>query len=194
MKILWLCLFTLLLMTHISHAQDLPLREIPDYPNSYNEGTILARFTEGLGYRYYWATEGLNESDLAFRPSEDARTTFETVIHLYGLARFINNTVHGETIERSQDYTKYSFNQLRKETLEMLAEASNTLREEKFEPKDITYPPNENGSVTTFPYWHLMNGPISDALYHTGQIVSFRKTNGNPMNPGVSVFMGKTRE
>ncbi len=45
-----------------------------------------------------------------------------------------------------------------------------------------------------FPFWHTLNGPISDALYHTGQLVVFRRASGNPMNPKVSVFMGKNRE
>ena len=43
----------------------------------------------------------------------------------------------------------------------------------------------------SFPYWHMFNGPIADALYHVGQVVSFRRTSGNPMNSKVNVFMGK---
>jgi hypothetical protein len=29
------------------------------------------------------------------------------------------------------------------------------------------------------PFWHIINGPLSDALTHTGQINSFRRLNGN---------------
>jgi len=44
-----------------------------------------------------------------------------------------------------------------------------------------------------FPFWNVINGQISDAIYHTGQVVSFRRSSGNPMNPKVNVFSGKTR-
>jgi hypothetical protein len=30
------------------------------------------------------------------------------------------------------------------------------------------------------PFWHLINGPMADALTHTGQISSFRRLAGNP--------------
>mgnify|MGYP001157097463 CR=1 FL=1 len=46
------------------------------------------------------------------------------------------------------------------------------------------------GSKYNFPLWNLINGPIADALYHTGQIVSFRRTSGNPIPKGVNVFLG----
>ncbi|RMG65160.1 MAG: hypothetical protein D6722_16205, partial [Bacteroidetes bacterium] len=36
----------------------LPYRAIPDYPETFTPGTTVARFLDGLGYRYYWATEG----------------------------------------------------------------------------------------------------------------------------------------
>jgi hypothetical protein len=42
-------------------------------------------------------------------------------------------------------------------------------------------------------YWAtegLINGPITDAIYHTGQVVSFRRTSGNPIPKGVNVFLG----
>lgn len=42
-----------------------------------------------------------------------------------------------------------------------------------------------------FPFWNVVNGPISDALYHTRQIVSFRRSAGNPMQAGVNPFLGK---
>ena len=42
----------------------LPYYEIPDYPETYTAGSVAARMLDGLGFRYYWATEGLNEDDL----------------------------------------------------------------------------------------------------------------------------------
>jgi hypothetical protein len=48
--------------------------------------------------------------------------------------------------------------------------------------------------TSDFPFWNLINGPIADAIYHCGQIVSYRRSSVNPSNPKVSVFTGKTRE
>ena len=184
----------LLLMINTGFSQELPFRQIPEYPISMNEGSAIARFVEGLGYRYYWATEGLTEDDLSFKPSPDARTTRETADHLYGLARFTLYAVRGDTIVAGGEYQRLSFPELRKETLEMLWEASRLLRDPSFEPVPIIFPVAADGSGRSLPFWHLLNGPISDALYHTGQVVSFRRTSGNPMNPKVNVFMGKTAE
>jgi hypothetical protein len=47
---------------------ELPYYEIPDYPESYTAGAVAARMLDGLGFRYYWATEGLRDEDLVFRP------------------------------------------------------------------------------------------------------------------------------
>ena len=44
------------------------------------------------------------------------------------------------------------------------------------------------------PIWNLINGPISDGLWHVGQIVTFRRSTGNPFNGKVSVLSGKLRQ
>ncbi len=87
------------------------------------------------------------------------------------------------------------FAEKRKQTLENFQATSNILRTSKQEDiKDyqIVFQRGENSSA--FPFWNLLNGPIADAIYHVGQIVSFRRVSGNPMNPMVNVFIGKTRE
>jgi len=40
------------------------------------------------------------------------------------------------------------------------------------------------------PFWHIINGPVSDALTHVGQINSFRRLAGNPV-PSANVFTGE---
>jgi hypothetical protein len=40
------------------------------------------------------------------------------------------------------------------------------------------------------PLWNIINGPVSDALTHVGQINSFRRLNGNPV-PRANVFLGR---
>ena len=44
----------------------------------------------------------------------------------------------------------------------------------------------------TFPFWNQINGPISDAIWHSGQVVMNRRASGNPLRKGVNVFLGKT--
>jgi len=65
-------LFFLLVFAEIT-AQDksLPYYEIPSYPETYTAATVAARLIDGVGFRYYWATEGLRPEDLSHRPSKD---------------------------------------------------------------------------------------------------------------------------
>ncbi|MEL7146654.1 MAG: hypothetical protein AAFO69_09825, partial [Bacteroidota bacterium] len=175
-------------------AQGLPYKEIPSYPADYTPGNIVARTIDGLGYRYYWATEGLSEHDLNFKPSDDARTTLETLEHLYGLSDMIYNAASGKPNHRPADFSGKSLSELRQITLNNLLQSSILMAEKTAEDiakLNIVFK-NERGS-NEFAYWHMLNGPLADALYHTGQVVSFRRSSGNPMNPKVNVFMGKTR-
>jgi len=50
---------------------------------------------------------------------------------------------------------------------------------------------NMNSEEVVTPFWNLINGPFSDIIYHTGQVVAFRRITGNPINPGVNVFVGQ---
>ncbi len=45
-----------------------------------------------------------------------------------------------------------------------------------------------------YPFWNNINGPIADAIWHVGQVVSFRRSSGNPFPKGVSVLTGKKRD
>ena len=67
----------------------LPFHAIPDPPENYTAGTVLSRFTDGLGFRYHWATDGLTEQDLDFRVAEGARSTRETLEHVHNIVVMI---------------------------------------------------------------------------------------------------------
>jgi hypothetical protein len=185
-------------MLAISHAQpaaDLPYRQIPDYPAAYTPEAVAARMVDGLGFRYYWATEGLRAEDLAFRPSPEARSTDETLDHILGLVDITLNTVQGKTNSRGEDDNPpLDFEAKRKMTLEKLALASDLLKNsgKNLDEMDIVFQNGDNRSE--FPFWNLLNGPIADALWHVGQVVSFRRSSGNPYNSKASVFTGKLRD
>jgi len=191
--------FLMLLLISLSAslmAQEstLPFAEIPAYSEDYSPGNTVKRFIDGLGYRYYWATEGLTEKDLSYKPSEEARDAASTIEHLFGLSETIVNAAKNEANIRPSDFSSMDYNQLRKGTLMNLKQASDLMSgmtAEEIAELKVIFKNGEN--VRSFDYWHMINGPISDAIYHVGQIVSFRRTSGNPMNPNVSVFAGKNR-
>jgi hypothetical protein len=117
----------LLLMVSEIQAQDrsdeLPYREIPDAPESYSPGGVVSRLIDGLGFRFYWATEGLRDEDLTFRPGEKARSTGETVDHIYGLSQVILNSALKKP-NTQQDPVQMSFGEKRAAVLNMLKQAS----------------------------------------------------------------------
>jgi len=65
---------------------DLPYYEIPEAAKSFTAGTMVSRMVDGLGFRYYWATNNLKTEDLDFKVSDSGRTTLETLEHIYGFS------------------------------------------------------------------------------------------------------------
>ena len=174
------------------YSQDqLPYREVPEYSNSYSAGTVASRIIDGLGFRFYWATDSLAESDLAFKPSEEGRTVFETIQHIYNMSWMIRNSTTAAINNREEDNLDYST--MRKQTLINLQIASqNLLKSDNLDDMKIIFE-GKNGKVE-YPFWNNLNGPIADCIWHVGQIVSFRRTNGNPMASNISFFTGKVKE
>lgn len=184
--------FTMLLL-NLTNAQNkmedkLPYYEIPEYSKEYTAGTVAARMVDGLGFRYYWATEGLRKEDLAYKPSVEARTTAETINHIYGLSKTIVNSTLIKPNVRTEE-PDMTFAEKRKKTLENIKTAADILRASKDVSEfKIIFGTNE------YPFWNLLNGPIADAVWHCGQVISFRRSSGNPYNSKASVFSGKVRE
>ncbi len=186
---------TLIGYSQNSNTMQLPYQQIPEYPENYTVGNVISRFIDGLGYRYYWATEGLTENDLKYAPSKDGRTTLQTLEHIYGLSESILNAPQNTPNIRPYDIPKMSFDQLRRKTLVNLKEASELfLGKSADEVSNYQVIFQTKDKTREFPYWNMINGQISDAIYHVGQIVSYRRSTGNPMHPKVNVFTGKTVE
>jgi len=180
----------------MSYGQNaLPFDEIPPAPETYTACNVLARTIEGLGFRYRWATEDLTEEDRKYQFSESSRTLDETLEHLYGLAETIVNAVEHKPSIRPLDIGDMSFDEKRMKTLMFLKTAAEILRKSKdsdLSTMNIVFKRGETES--SFPFWNHLNGPIADALWHTGQIVASRRASGNPISSKVSVFMGKVRQ
>ncbi|MEP3836325.1 MAG: hypothetical protein ABJM36_01700 [Algibacter sp.] len=163
--------------------EELPFYEISDNPEEYTAGTVAARTIDGLGFRYFWATEGLRIDDLRHKASVSGRTSSETIKHIYELSKLIRNSILLDNKDTNK--AELSFKDQRKQTLINLKLVSDVLR-------DTTTPYNlENSEI---PFWNIINGPIEDALWHCGQIVMLRRASGNPFNSKVNVFSGKIKK
>ena len=93
-----LCIIMFASLTAKAQRDSLPYATFPPAPDHYGAGTVVARLLDGLGFRYYWATEGLRIIDLTFRPNPQARTSKETLEHIYSLSNMIINAVAGNQI------------------------------------------------------------------------------------------------
>jgi hypothetical protein len=140
---------------------------------------------DGLGFRYYWATEGLRESDYSFQPSNDSMTVKELLHHINGLVGLTNHTVGGE---RPQRHDFETLREVRSHTLTLISEVRTRLGD----MDDVTlhgckvYLASRDQE---YPIWNIINGPLSDALTHVGQLNSWRRLNGNPVSRA-NVFTG----
>ncbi len=168
----------------------LPYYEMGEYPKEFTPETTVARLIDGLGFRYHWATESLRPQDLSFKPTQESRTSEETIDHILELSEFILKPIKGEIMAfNDKELKKLSFDEKRKRTLNNLKEASDLLLSGKVKLDKIKI--RMKGSKNEFPFWHELNGQIADALWHTGQVVSFRRSSGNPFDGKADVFMGK---
>lgn len=187
--------FSLLLFVSyfaLLNAQEevLPFAEIPSAPDNYEAQNILARMVDGLGFRYYWATEDLRPEDLLFTPGNDGRNCGHTLDHILGLSAVIVNTAANKS-SGSFDWSELTWEEKRALTLNNLKRASDLFRELKSkELQGLEVKFDRNGKKSEYPLWNLMNGPLADAINHVGQIVSFRRSAGNPIPSGVNVFKG----
>lgn len=179
----------------VVRGQDqLPYATLPDYPESYTPGTVAARVVDGLGFRYYWATEGLREEDLKFKPNDDARTSGETLQHIYAMSYNLVNATKKISSGSSKINSDISFADLRIQTLRNFEEASHILKangDKGLEDFNLVFK-GDNYEVS-YPFWNLLNGPIADMLWHVGQVVTFRRSSGNPFNGNMSVLTGREK-
>ena len=169
--------------------------EISSYPKNFSTGSVLARVIDGLGFRYYWATEGLTENDLLYSPGNNNRTTYQTLNHLYNMVDFMGNILENKTYHFPEPENGFDFSELRQKTLHRMEEIRNNLSDmENGDLEEKTIHLTVGGNPMDFSIWHMFNGPFTDSIFHIGQIISFRRANGNPVDPYVEPFFCKRIE
>lgn len=174
--------------------KQLPYAEIPAVSENYTAGNVASRLVDGLGFRFYWATEGLRDEDLNFKPNNDARTQLETIQHIYEMSVIIKNSVK-ETTNLPGQSPKLTFKETREKTLWNLKIASDILKNSSDDDlKRYRLKFKQGEKLVEYPFWNSINGPISDCLWHTGQIVSFRRSSGNPFSDKVNLMKGELKK
>jgi hypothetical protein len=139
---------------------------------------------DGLGFRYCWATEGLRDEDYGYRPSPDSMSVMELLGHIHGLVSW---TMHGLGGEAQSAPECPSLQEIRGLTLDKIEKMRNLLLDMSPERLASRHISTRSGE---YPFWNMINGPLSDALTHVGQINSWRRLNGNPV-PRHNVFLGE---
>ncbi|TXD50536.1 hypothetical protein ES044_11065 [Polaribacter sp. IC066] len=172
------------------NAQEkLPYYEIPKMEENYTAQTTVARMIDGLGFRYFWASEGLEANDLNYQPAGKGRSSLETIHHVYDLS----NTMLRLTKTDFKQITakeEMTFLEMRKQTL-LNFEA---FRNKILETKELSELSTKKEGEVSIPFFYIINGPIADAIWHTGQVASFRRSSGNPINLKVNHFSGTVKE
>ncbi len=164
---------------------ELPYYVLPEPPEKMNATGLLIRLVDSFGFRYRWATEGLRDEDMEFHACDSSMSLDELLTHVHGLISVTEAFIMGNEREK---IVPTSLEERRRKTLKIacrLREELHTIDDEYLGKRRYMVP----WASKEYPIWWLINGPLSDALTHVGQIASWRRINGNPI-PGANVFYG----
>ncbi len=172
--------------------EEIPFYELIEIEEQPEAGSIFARMIEGLGFRLYWATYGLTAQDFEYRITPESRSTGETLVHIADLTRTIYSSVTRKSGTDLPSHQDLDLSQKRTYSLVLLSEIAHILKNSTIEDiENYTIDFIRNGQTVSFSFWNLINGPIADAIWHTGQIASFRRASGNPFPSNISLLTGK---
>ena len=189
MKVKLITIALVLFTISINSQKILPYYQIPKMEESYTAQNTVARMIDGLAFRYYWSTDKLRSVDLAYQPKGEGRTCQQTVNHLYDLSNMmllLTKTEFKQALEKD----KMTFLTMRKQTLLNLQALSNRI---KTSENLLEFTVIKEGKAS-IPFFNIINGPIADAIWHTGQVASFRRSSGNPISSKINHFKGTVKE
>ena len=189
MKVKLISIVVVLFTISMNSQKTVPYYQIPKMEERYTAQNTVARMIDGLGFRYYWATEGLRAEDLAYQPKGEGRDCQQTVDHLYDLSNMMLRLTKTD-FKQALEKEKMTFAEMRKQTLLNFQAFSDRVQSSK-ELSEFTI--RKAGEITVS-FFHIINGPIADALWHAGQVSSFRRSSGNPINAKANHFSGTVRE
>lgn len=157
---------------------ELPFHHIDSYPVQVTGTSVLVRLLDALGFRFRWATQGLTDQDYGFSPGQGVMSIEELVGHIWGLTNWVSMAVLDQGEKRPE-----APQEQRVHALQML----HRLREQFMALDDHAL---AEITIDGHPFWHILNGPLADALTHVGQINVLRRLAGNP-TPKAGLFTGE---
>jgi hypothetical protein len=170
---------------HVSTGLD--FSSIPPGPAQVSGGAVLTCLVAGIGFRFYWVTEGLRDEDIALRVIPEAMSIAELTVHVLELAEWVAEAAVAIPKADGTPNGDPAFPENRRRALEMLAllrDRFSAMRDEEISA--IRLPARAGG----LPWPHIINGPLADALTHVGQINLLRRASGNPV-PKANVLLGQ---
>jgi len=153
-------------------------RELTGYPETVSGGAIISRLLDGIGFRFYWATDSLRPEDFTFRLLPEVMSVNELIEHIWQTLDWISRSARGVKFEIPPEVDGYRNSVLAK--IQDLRDYFENLPDGEL--KDII--------IGRQSFWHMINGPLADMLTHIGQINSFRRVSGNPASQS-NPFRGK---
>lgn len=155
--------------------------KLPIPPAEASIVTVIIHLVDSVGFRYYWATEGLADVHLAFAPAEGAMTLGRQMAHVRRIVQWTNVAMQSKS-ERVKEVEE-DFATMRSGTFAAFDALKSTVT--ALGPDGLT-------RVEAFglPFWNLINGPITDGLTHVGQINTYRRMLGEPAR-AINFFTGK---
>ena len=160
----------------MSHEQ-VPFYKIPDAPSQVTAGAILGRLVDSVGFRFRWASEGMVDTDLPYKPAHDCMTQAELIVHIHDLLTTSAKNAGmpaGEPLSASS-----SVGEMTSRVLDLCARLS-----ARFKAM-----PDTDLAARVPATWTMINGPLADCLTHIGQILSWRRLAGAPPAPA-DLFRG----
>ena len=167
-----------------------PYHQIPDIPKSATATNIIVRLLDGLAFRYKWSLEGIDDGFMNFKPSDDSMDVDKLLTHIYGLAVRTYNCFTPDELSYQIEYN--SIESVKNNTIDIIQKTRDYLINASDEEL-INMNMVHRASNTSHPFWYAINGPIADALTHVGQIASWRRIYGSPIQKA-NVFFGTPPE
>ena len=160
--------------------------QLPNPPEALDTSTLMIRLVQSIGFRYQLATRGLTESDAEFRPVTGSMNMLELLDHMYRLMGWLTlifgaDYKYKKGLNNYQEYISESLIACQK-----LEESLSGKTTAELESTTVYLKRTD----TTFSFWYIINGPLTDILTHIGQVNSWRRIAGNPC-PRISPFTGE---
>ena len=157
--------------------ETVPFYKIPDAPPHVTAGAILGRLVDSVGFRFRWASEGMVDTDLPYKPAPDCMTHGELIVHIHDLLATSSKNA-GMPAEGPLSASA-SVSEMTFRVLDLCARLSARLKAM----------PDTDLAARVPAIWTMINGPLADCLTHIGQMLSWRRLAGAPPAPA-DLFRG----